>query len=122
MSEDDMYDSRSISTVETEYDDEYESLKMSRVPRTFPPAAASRLEPETFGWEMNSIEDTIKRFRLKKLKSANHCVYYYDVVYHYIWEHSEDALKCPTASIAAALRMMNEIGEEPFLAQPSVFW
>lgn len=122
VSEDDMYDSRSISTVETEYDDEYESLKMFRVPRTFPTAAASQLEPETFGWELTSIEDTIKRFRLKKLKSANHGVYYYDAVYHYIWEHSEGALKCPTASIAAALRISNEIGEEPFLAQPSMFW
>ena len=117
--EDGAYDDQSISTVETEYDDEYESLKITRTLRTFPRPAS---EPETFGWEMNSIEDTIKRFRLKKLKSSNHGIYYYDAVYHYIWEHSEGALKCPTANIAAALRMVNEIGEEPFLAQPSMFW
>ena len=119
VSEDGAYDSRSISTVETEYDDEYESLKITRMLRTFPPPAS---ESETFGWEMNSIEDTIKRFRLKKLKSANHGVYYYDAVYHYIWEHGGLVLRCPPPQTAAVLRKLNEIGEEPFLGQPSEFW
>jgi hypothetical protein len=119
VSEDDAYDRHSISTVETEYDDEYESLKLTRAPRTFSHPIS---EPETFGWVADSIEDTIKRFRLKRLKSANHGAYYYDAVYHYIWEHSGGSLKCPSASIASALRMANEIGEEPFLEQPNMFW
>ena len=119
VSEDGGYDSRSISTAETEYDDEYESLKITRTLRTFTLPVS---EPETFGWEMNSIEDTIKRFRLKKLKSANHGVYYYDAVYHYIWEHGGSALRAPPPQTVAVLRKLNEIDEEPFLGQPSEFW
>ena len=116
-------DSDSDSSVDTDCDD-YESLRISKntAKQFLQNAAAQSTEPETFGWTVNSIEDTITRFRLKKLKSTNQRVYYYDAVYHYIWEHNEGVLKCPLPSIAATLRRVNEINELSFLEQPSEFW
>ncbi len=81
-------------------------------------------EAETFGWTVNPIENTIKRFRLKKLKSVNQKNYLYDNVYHYIWEFNQDvkALIKPSNDLCMRLRALNEIASEPFLEQPIEFW
>jgi hypothetical protein len=118
-------DSESDSDCSTEYDEEYESIGY----RTAIPSFLNRCwrdddEAEAFGWPVNPIENTIKRFRLKKLKSVNQKIYLYDNVYHYIWELNQtaSALVKPTSELSMRLRNLNEITAEPFLAQPDEFW
>lgn len=86
---------------------------------------------ETFGWESGDLsvfaQNAIKRFRLKKLKSLNDKMYFFDRVYYYIWEYSKDEsnaehLLKPSEEVCKKLRNMNEIVEEPYLMQPDEFW
>jgi hypothetical protein len=70
----------------------------------------------------------IKRFRLKKLKSPNEDIYYYDKIYHFIWKlkkyedsKEEDLIRIST-EMYDILRKLNNIYYEPFLEQPEIFW
>lgn len=70
----------------------------------------------------------IKRFRLKKLKSPNEDIFYYDKVYHFIWklqkytDSTEEDLVKINDEMYAVLRKLNSIQFEPFLEQPNTFW
>jgi hypothetical protein len=117
--------SESDSDCSTEYNEEYESIGYTTaIPSFLNRCWSDKSDPETFGWPVNPIENTIKRFRLKKLKSVNQKIYMYDNVYHYIWELNHDAsvLIKPASELSMRLRNLNEITAEPFLAQPNEFW
>jgi hypothetical protein len=90
-------------------------------------------EEELFGWDGGSdrtqyAQNAIKRFRLKKLKSQNDTIYYFDNVYYFIWKYemdssmNEERLVRPDESVCGELRELNDILFKPFLDQPQEFW
>ena len=76
--------------------------------------------------ETESISGMIKRFRLKKLKSLDEKIYYYDNVSYFIWEYinilEEERLVKPSEEVCVILRQKNNIRYEPYLHQTPEFW
>jgi hypothetical protein len=76
--------------------------------------------------ETESISGMIKRFRLKKLKSLDEKIYYYDNVSYFIWEYinllEEERLVKPSEEVCVILRQLNKIKYAPYLHQTPEFW
>jgi hypothetical protein len=84
------------------------------------------VRPIEWDCETESIQGMIKRFRLKKLKSLDEKIYYYDNVSYFIWEYinvaETERLVKPSDEVCAKLRQKNNIMYEPYLHQTPEFW
>lgn len=115
------------------YSDEVEKISYSKQSKRTLYIKEDETEDEIFGWNLGNdptvyAQRAIKRFRLKRLKSFNKEVYYYDNVSYHIWQYSKDSttgvekLLKPSDDICKKLREVNEIRYEPYMWQPEEFW
>ncbi len=127
-----------VDDVEPSYDSDYfsedeDTVKLHKkdLKKLFELIKNDKPDTETFGWDGGNdlkvfAQQAIKRFRLKKLKSINDDIYYFDKVTYYIWQLDTqtgiERLVRPNEEVCKKLRPLNEIQYEPFLPQPDELW
>ncbi len=125
------------SSEEEEYDYKYkyERLNLKRDLRTIDLVGRDFDYEETYGWDAGkdktvAAQNSIKRFKLRKLKSPNEDtnIYYGDRATYFLWryeknpETGEELLVKPADDVYVKLQRANNIRFKPFLTQPELFW